>query len=932
MPQDYNETINLPKTEFPMRGNLPKREPGFLAAWEQDSNALYHAMMKKNEDKPLFILHDGPPYANGNLHMGHALNKVLKDFIIRYKNMAGFRAPYVPGWDTHGLPIERQAIKAYGMDRDKVSVAEFRHKCEEFARQHVDTQREQFKRLGVVGDWERPYLTLTHDFEAKQIEIFGEMAKKGYIYKGLKPVYWCPHDETALAEAEIEYQDEPCSSIYVKFAVTDDKGVITKAIGSKENVYFVIWTTTTWTLPGNLAISVNPFFEYDLVRVPNGEIYVLAKELVKSVMDAAGIDSWEVLATLLGSDLEMMKTQHPLMDRESIVINGEHVTLDAGTGCVHTAPGFGADDFIVCQKYDIPIIVPVDGKGIATADAGKYAGMYYEKTTPIILDDLRAGNALLAMEDIVHSYPHCWRCKNPIIFRATEQWFCSVEALKEDAVKACREINWIPGWGEERMTSMIMERSDWCISRQRIWGVPIPIFFCKDCGKPLVNEKTIKLVSDLFRKKGSNAWFEMDASEILTDDIQCECGCHSFDKETDTMDVWFDSGSSWAAVIEEREGQPVPVDVYLEGNDQYRGWFQSSMLTAIATKGIAPYKTVITHGMIVDEERQKMSKSLGNGISPQELLKDYGADILRLWVSSADYRQDMRISKDMFKHLAQNYLKIRNTARYILGNLDGFDPAADMIPYEQLCELDRWALMKLNELVRKVIKGYDDYEFHVVLHAIHNFCVVDMSNFYLDVIKDRLYCEDKTGVLRRSAQTAMYEILDALVRMIAPILCFTADEIWQALPHRSGDDAANIALNSMPKVNADWAFDEAQAEKWNKLIALRDDVNKALEEPRRNKVIGKPLEAWVTVYAEGELADFLSAIPADELAALCVVSKLRVMHGAGEGMSGESLEGIKIAVERASGDKCERCWMYVDSIGQNSTHPTLCARCAKVIG
>lgn len=932
MPQDYNATINLPKTDFPMRGNLPKREPDFLAGWEQDSNALYHAMMNKNKDKPLFILHDGPPYANGNLHMGHALNKVLKDFIIRYKNMAGFCAPYVPGWDTHGLPIERQAIQAYGMDRDKVSVSEFRHKCEEFARQHVDTQREQFKRLGVIGDWERPYLTLTHDFEAKQIEIFGEMAKKGYIYKGLKPVYWCPHDETALAEAEIEYQDEPCSSIYVKFAVTDDKGVITKAIGTTENVYFVIWTTTTWTLPGNLAISVNPFFEYDLVRVPNGEIYVLAKELVKSVMDAAGIDSWEVLATLLGSDLEMMKTQHPLMDRDSLVITGEHVTLDAGTGCVHTAPGFGADDFIVCQKYNIPIIVPVDGKGMATEDAGKYAGMYYEKTTPIILDDLRAGNALLAMEDIVHSYPHCWRCKNPIIFRATEQWFCSVDALKEDAVKACREINWIPGWGEERMTSMIMERSDWCISRQRIWGVPIPIFFCKDCGKPLINEKTIKLVADLFREKGSNAWFDMDASEILTDDMQCECGCHSFDKETDTMDVWFDSGSSWAAVIDAREEQPIPVDVYLEGNDQYRGWFQSSMLTAIATKGIAPYKTVITHGMIVDEERQKMSKSLGNGISPQELLKDYGADILRLWVSSADYRQDMRISKEMFKHLSQNYLKIRNTARYILGNLDGFDPATDMVAYDQLCEFDRWALMKRNELVQKVINGYNNYEFHVVLHAIHNFCVVDMSNFYLDVIKDRLYCEDKASLLRRSAQTVMYEILDALVRMISPILCFTADEIWKAMPHREGDDPTNVALNTMPEVNPTWAFDDAATEKWNKLSALHDDVNKAMEEPRKNKVIGKPLEAWVTVYAEGEIAEFLRSIPADELAALCIVSKFRVIEGIGEGMSGENLEGIKIAVERASGDKCERCWMYVDSIGQNSKHPTLCARCAEVVG
>lgn len=931
MPQDYNETINLPKTDFPMRANLPKREPGFLAGWEQDNNALYHALMKKNEGKPLFVLHDGPPYANGNLHMGHALNKVLKDFIVRYKNMAGFYAPYVPGWDTHGLPIERQAIQAYGMDRDKVSVSEFRQKCEEFARKHVNTQREQFKRLGVIGDWEHPYLTLTHDFEAKQIEIFGEMAKKGYIYKGLKPVYWCPHDETALAEAEIEYQDEPCSSIYVKFAVTDDKGVIEKAIGTKENVYFVIWTTTTWTLPGNLAISVNPFFEYDLVKVPNGEIYVLAKELVNSVMQAAGIESWEVLATLLGSDLEMMKTQHPIMDRESVIITGEHVTLDAGTGCVHTAPGFGADDFIVCQKYNIPIIVPVDGKGYATEDAGKYAGMYYEKTTPIILDDLRACNALLAIEDIVHSYPHCWRCKNPIIFRATEQWFCSVDALKDDAVKACHEITWLPGWGEERMTSMIMERSDWCISRQRIWGVPIPIFFCKKCGKPLVNEQTIKLVSDLFREKGSNAWFEMDASEILPSDIHCECGCGEFDKETDTMDVWFDSGSSWAAVIEQREGQPIPVDVYLEGNDQYRGWFQSSMLTAIATKGIAPYKTVITHGMIVDEERQKMSKSLGNGISPQEILDQYGADILRLWVSSADYRQDMRISKEMFKHLAQNYLKIRNTARYILGNLEGFDPKTDMVAYNDLCELDRWALMKLNDLVAKVIKGYDDYEFHVVLHAIHNFCVVDMSNFYLDVIKDRLYCEEKNGVLRRSAQTAMYEILDALVRMIAPILCFTADEIWQAMPHRDGDDAANIVLNAMPKVNPAWAFAEEASSKWDKLIGLRDDVNKALEEARKNKVIGKPLEAWVTVYADDETAALLETVPADELAALCIVSKLRVIRGNGEGMQGENLP-VQIVIERASGDKCERCWMYVDSIGQDSKHPTLCARCAAVVG
>ena len=929
MPQDYNQTINLPKTDFPMRAGLPKREPGFLADWEQGDNQLYHDIMQKNAGKPLFVLHDGPPYANGNLHMGHALNKVLKDFIVRYKNMAGFYAPYIPGWDTHGLPIERQAIKAYGMDRDKVSVSEFRRKCETFAREHVDTQRTQFKRLGVLGDWERPYLTLTHDFEAKQIEIFGEMAKKGYIYKGLKPVYWCPHDETALAEAEIEYQEEPCASIYVKFAVTDDKGVFTKLLGTSDNIYFVIWTTTTWTLPGNLAISVNPVFEYDLVKVPNGEIYVLAKELTESVMRASGIDSWEVLGTVLGSELELMKTQHPIMARESVILCGDHVTLDAGTGCVHTAPGFGAEDFTVCQQYGIPIIVPVDGKGYATADAGKYAGMYYDKTTPVILEDLKACGALLAVEEIEHSYPHCWRCKHPIIFRATEQWFCSVDALKDSAVNACHEITWLPGWGEERMISMIQERSDWCISRQRIWGVPIPIFLCKKCGKPLVNEQTIRIVSDLFREKGANAWFEMDASEILPPDVRCECGGDSFDKETDTMDVWFDSGSSWAAVIAEREKQPIPVDVYLEGNDQYRGWFQSSMLTAIATRGIAPYKTVITHGMIVDEERQKMSKSAGNGISPQDLIKEYGADLLRLWVSSADYRQDMRISKEMFKHLSQNYLKIRNTARYILGNLKGFDPAQP-VAYDQLPQLDKWALMKLNDLVTRVRGGYDAYEFHTVMHAIHNFCVVDMSNFYLDVIKDRLYCDGADSLSRRAAQTTIYTILDALVRMIAPILCFTADEIWKAMPHREGDDLRNIALNEMPAIQAQFDLPQQERAKWERLTALRDEVNKALEAARNAKVIGKPLEAWVTVKAGERTAGFLEqcGLSLEELAALCIVSKLRVVRDAE--LNGDEKD-LAVQVERASGDRCERCWMYVDSVGQDAEHPSLCSRCASVI-
>lgn len=926
MPQDYNKTIHLPKTDFPMRAGLPKREPEFLAKWEEDH--IYDTLMKKNEGKPLFILHDGPPYANGNLHLGHALNKILKDFIIRYKNMTGYKAPYVPGWDTHGLPIERQAIAAFGLDRHKVSNKEFCEKCKEFALEHVNTQREQFKRLGVVGDWEHPYLTLTNDFVAKQIEVFGEMAKKGCIYKGLKPVYWCPHDETALAEAEIEYKDATCESIYVKFAVKDDKGKISAILGTTENVYFVIWTTTTWTLPGNLAISVNPYFEYSFVKVPNGEIYVLATDLIPSVAAAAGIESYEIVGTIQGSELEYITTQHPLMDRESLVIVGEHVTLDAGTGCVHTAPGFGADDFIVCQKYpEIPMIVPVDSKGYATEDAGKYAGMYYEKTNPVILEDLKEQGALLAVETIEHSYPHCWRCKNPIIFRATEQWFCSVDAMKDDAVKACHDIQWIPAWGEDRMTSMILERSDWCISRQRTWGVPIPIFFCKKCGKPIVNEKTIKLVADLFREHGTSAWFDMDASEILTDDIKCECGCGEFTKETDTMDVWFDSGSSHAAVMDERDDLTYPADVYLEGNDQYRGWFQSSMLTAIATKGTAPYKTVITHGMIVDEERQKMSKSKGNGMSPQEITKEYGADILRLWVSSADYRVDMKISKKMFKQLSQNYLKIRNTARYIMGNLDGFT-VDQMVPYDQMLELDQWALMKCNDLVGRVRAAYDSYEFHTVTHAIHNFCVVDMSNFYLDVIKDRLYCDE--GLSRLSAQTAIYRILDALVRMIAPILCFTADEIWHAMPHQQGDDLDNVLFNDMPSYDESLAFDEAAMIKWEKIIAVRDDVNKALEQARGAKLIGKPLEAKVVITASDAGKEFLDSCGQD-LAKLCIVSAVSVQSGEGEGDDYEALGGIKIAVSRMEGEKCARCWIYDPTVGENAEHPCLCARCASVI-
>ncbi len=927
MPQDYNATINLPKTDFPMRAGLPKREPEFLKQWEEDR--IYDKLMEQNEGKPLFILHDGPPYANGNLHLGHALNKILKDFIVRYKNMAGFKAPYVPGWDTHGLPIERQAIAAFGLDRHKVSNEDFCEKCKEFALEHVNTQREQFKRLGVVGDWDHPYLTLTNDFVAKQIEVFGEMAKKGYIYRGMKPVYWCPHDETALAEAEIEYKDNSCESIYVKFAVKDDKGKISSVIGTTENVYFVIWTTTTWTLPGNLAISLNPYFEYSFVKVPNGEIYILATDLISSVAASAGIESYEIIGTTTGAELEYVTTQHPLMDRESLVIVGEHVTLEAGTGCVHTAPGFGADDFIVCQKYpEIPMIVPVDSRGYATEDAGKYAGMFYEKTNPVILDDLKQMGALLAVETIEHSYPHCWRCKNPIIFRATEQWFCSVDAMKDKAVAACHDIQWIPAWGEERMTSMIQERSDWCISRQRTWGVPIPIFFCKKCGKPIINEETIAAVAKLFRERGIGAWFDTDPKDILPEGFVCECGGDAFTKETDTMDVWFDSGSTHAAVLEQREELAYPADVYLEGNDQYRGWFQSSLLTAIATKGTAPYKTIITHGMIVDEERQKMSKSSGNGMSPQEITKEYGADLLRLWVASSDYRADMKISKKMFKQLSQNYLKIRNTARYIIGNLNGFD-VEQMVPYDQMLTLDKWALMKCNDLVGRVRAAYDAYEFHTVTHAIHNFCVVDMSNFYLDVIKDRLYCDE--GLSRLSAQTAIYRILDALVRMLAPILCFTADEIWKAMPHAQGEDRGNVVLHEMPSYDEKLAFSEEEMIQWEKLISVRDDVNKALEQARAEKLIGKPLEAKVVITASDAGKAFLDSC-GEDLSKLCIVSSVEVKTGEGEGAEYDALGGIRIAVSHSEGEKCARCWIYDPTVGSNEKHPCLCARCASVVG
>ena len=929
---DYNQTVHLPQTDFPMRAGLPKREPEMLQ--EMYDHDLYHKMVKRNEGKPTFVLHDGPPYANGNIHIGTALNKILKDMIVKHRNMTGWCAPYVPGWDTHGLPIESAVLKDKKVKRDEMTTAQFRTKCREYAESYIEKMTGQFQRLGVLGEWENPYITLLPEFEAKQIEVFGKMAEKGLIYKGMKPVYWCPFDQTALAEAEIEYADDPCTTIFVKFPVADDKGKLGQ-YADLSRTYFVIWTTTPWTIPGNYAICLNAEFDYVLLQVPGGDVYVLAKDLAESVCKAAGIDyaACTVLATLKGSAFELMRAKHPLFDRESVILNGEHVTLDAGSGCVHTAPGFGAEDFQICQQYDkaglthIGVPVPVNAKGVMTDE--RYNGQFYAKGNDMVVADLEAEGFLVAKENITHSYPHCWRCKHPIIYRATEQWFCSVDAIKDAAVKACDSIQWKPEWGKERMTSMITERSDWCISRQRVWGVPIPIFYCDDCGADIVTPETIAHVAALFREHGSNVWFDREAAGLLPQGFVCpKCGKAHFTKETDIMDVWFDSGSTWAAVAAERPYLKYPADLYLEGGDQYRGWFQSSMLTSIAVNGVAPYKQIATHGWTVDGEGKAMHKSLGNAVSPDEVIKDYGADMLRLWVASADYTQDMRISKDIMKQLSQAYLKIRNTARYMLGNLCDFEPDRDLVPAERLMELDRYALHTFNELAKTARAAYDRYEFHAVYRAVYNFCVVDMSNFYLDIIKDRLYCGAEAE--RRSAQTALYHILDGMTRLIAPILAFTSDEIWHAMRHAQGVNAESVLFNNMPGDNAAFALDAAAKERWAKLVSLRDAVNKALENARNAGVFKKAQDTDVTLSVSESDAAFLAGV---DLASLCIVSKVTVTTGAVEGEKSEDcLIPCTIAVALDESPKCPRCWNHSEHIGADGHHNQLCDRCAAVVG
>lgn len=925
---DYNKTLNLPKTDFPMRASLPQREPEILKTWE--ANDQYKQLMKHNEGKPMFLLHDGPPYANGDAHIGHALNKTLKDFIVRYKNMTGFLSPYVPGWDTHGLPTELAARKKAGINaQTDISDLELRKICRETALSYVDLQRESFKRMGVIGEWDNPYITLQKEFEEEQIKVFASMASKGYIYKGLKPVYWCADCNTALAEAEIEYADDPCHSIYVKFKVTDDMGKLAALGADLDKTYFVIWTTTTWTLPANVAICVGPNYEYSVLKA-NGEYYVMATDLAPVAMADAGVTDYETVGIIRGSELEYMKTAHPFIDRTSLVIVGDHVTLESGTGCVHTAPGHGVDDFIVCKKYkEIPIVVPVDDKGVLTEEAGQFAGLTTEQANKPIAEHLEKIGALFALKKINHQYPHCWRCHKPVIFRATSQWFCSVDDFKKAAVEAAEDVKWFPEWGKDRLQSMVVERADWCISRQRKWGVPIPVVYCKDCGREIIDNDLMMKIADIFGKEGSDAWYAHDAEYFLPEGFKCpHCeSANGFEKEKDIMDVWFDSGSSHAAVCKRRDYLKTPADVYLEGADQYRGWFQSSLLTSVAGGGKAPYKQIITHGWTVDGEGRKMSKSLGNGIDPQEIIGKYGADILRLWVASADYHADIRISPEILKQISDNYRKIRNTARYCLGNLYDFDPNKDMVANDELEELDKYALMKLDEVLETARAGYEVYEYHTTAHALHNFCVVDMSNFYFDVLKNRLYTSAPDSKSRRAAQTVLYKVLDALTLVLTPILAFTCDEIWRAMPHDSAKNVTSPLFNDIPK--ADYIeTDEAFISKWDRIHEIRTDVQKALEQARTAKVIGKPLEAKVTLYANGELAQFLKSVEA-QLPEIFITSAVEIADGNGD-FAGD-VEGLSVSVAKADGEKCERCWKFSPTVGECSDHPTLCKECAEVM-
>ncbi|PCF34551.1 isoleucine--tRNA ligase [Staphylococcus delphini] len=910
---EYKDTLLMPKTKFPMRGGLPTKEPQIQQEWKEKD--LYRKMLEKNEGQPSFILHDGPPYANGSLHMGHALNKILKDFINRYKTMQGFYTPYVPGWDTHGLPIE-QALTKKGVKRKEMTTAEFRDKCQAFAMEQIDIQKKDFLRLGVNGDFDNPYITLKSEYEAAQIRLFGEMADKGLIYKGKKPVYWSPSSESSLAEAEIEYHDKRSASIYVAFDVKDSKGIVA------DDAKFIIWTTTPWTLPSNVAITVHPELTYVQMNV-DGTRYIIAEALVDAVAEQLGWDKEAVIREkdFKGSELEYIEAQHPFIDRISLIINGEHVTTDAGTGCVHTAPGHGEDDFIVGQKYGLEVISPLDDKGVFTAEGGPFEGMFYDKANQAVTELLTEKGALLKLDFITHSYPHDWRTKKPVIFRATPQWFASISKVRQDILDAIEDTKFKVDWGKTRIYNMIRDRGEWVISRQRVWGVPLPVFYAEN-GDIIMTKETVYHVADLFEQHGSNIWFERDAKDLLPEGFTHPGSPNGeFTKEQDIMDVWFDSGSSHRGVLETRPELSFPADMYLEGSDQYRGWFNSSITTSVATRGRSPYKMLLSHGFVMDGEGKKMSKSLGNVIVPDTIVKQKGADIARLWVSSVDYLADVRISDEILNQVADVYRKIRNTLRFLLGNINDYNPATDRIAEAELLEVDRYILNRLREFTASTLDHYESFDYLNIYQEVQNFINVELSNFYLDYGKDILYIEEKNAHKRRSMQTVLFEILVNMTKLLAPIIPHTAEEVWS---HIEQVDEESVHLTHMP---AKEDVDQPLLDKWNTFMALRDDVNRALEAARNEKVIGKSLEAKVKI-GNSPSFDTLAFLEGfNDLHQLFIVSQVELVVEA----QGEAYQHGTIEIAKADGEKCARCWNYSESLGSVGELDDLCPRCQEVV-
>jgi isoleucyl-tRNA synthetase len=935
MTKEYKSTLNLPQTAFPIKANLSGVEEEVLSFWETEK--LYPKLLKKNHGKPKFILHDGPPYPNGDIHLGHALNKILKDIIVKSKMMQGFDSPYIPGWDCHGLPIETQLLKESG----KQSVADdektdFRAKCRDYALKYVDVQRREFRRLGILGQWDEPYLTLDFSYESRIAEVFGKLAEKGYVYRGLKPIHWCPSCETALAEAELEYEDDRSPSIYVKFKLLSKLPDQIKFQIDPNRVFFVIWTTTPWTLPANVAIALNPDLEYVFLDTGD-DIYVVAEGLSENFKQKLNLLDAKVIGKAPGSMLEGQRFQHPFLPRQVVSVLDRYVSLEQGTGLVHIAPGHGVEDFMVGQRYKLPVIMPVDEKGVLTKEAGPFAGMDYQTANKAIGQQMQADGSLLLLEFIKHPYPHCWRCKKPVIFRATEQWFVSVDHndLRGQALAEIKKTKWIPDWGQNRIEGMVKVRPDWCISRQRSWGVPIPAFYCVACKKVHMTGRFNEAVKNLFAKEGTAAWFTKSSEDILPADLKCECGSSQFAKETDILDVWFESGVSHAAVLKDKPDLAWPADLYLEGSDQHRGWFQSSLLVSTGAYGQAPFKQVLTHGFTIDDKGKKMSKSLGNVVDPNAVTKEYGADVLRLWVASADFRNDLAASPKILKQVQEAYTKIRNTCRFMISNLGEFSEK-DRVPYNQMLEVDQYALLVLHRLIEKFAKAYNDYDFHVVYHGLYNYCVNDLSAFYLDLSKDRLYCSAKNSIERRSALTAMEEILNAMVLIFAPILSFTAEDINRYLATKGKESAPmkdSVLLKSFPVVNKEY-LNEKLAAKWDAIMQIRQSVNKVLEILRAEKEIGAPLEAQVKIYASNSMKAQLNELK-PQLAMIFICSKVEIADiGDVESQSAVEVDGlkdVKIAAKKASGDKCQRCWIYSDFVGKDSEHPTLCDRCAKVV-